>query len=581
MHAGADAERDDDDDDDEGATRRYYASSLFPVEHVHRWASREWAGVEAHKREWGWEGFSGAPFVRWKSCATPDALHKMVSQRGVGKINLGAVYATAPEMRFKQSSDAMMLTTTREFIVDIDLDDYGGVGKDDLAWCDHAWPLVAVGLEVAWRALTEHFGFQHVLKVYSGRRGGHLWVCDKRAAAMSDEVRDAVIKWMQPKEVQGGKRLWEYLAGHPNFTEMYAELVLPFFLDTALKPINEGGLGMLEVEFQRRAFVYSVGLDRDPKCKAEADKLALKAANAVSPREAFDVVDDFCFNNSFRRLWLAGAVWGMVGPRLDVNVSTKTNHTLKIPFSVHPKTLRLSVPILHDTLLQFPVARRAPTVHALFGPDSKKWLALLKATTEAFGAFVDKLNVSDTERWKPPSYDYPPAKRLKAHDLRGNMVLPSDPVAAQLIPIVDFQRRAWILTRYFTAYAPADKPDTVRLTMTSTERERRIVQPGKFLAVTGARHRSLEDVAESVGDVVAYARQHPDQGWHCMSHCYIAIVGMGTEFDASTNARLDRLAPRLAEPWEVCCLETKWGPDAICCFLKQKLAPLLDDVRLL
>ena len=88
-------------------------------------------------------------------------------------------------------------------------------------------------------------------------------------------------------------------------------------------------------------------------------------------------------------------------------------------------------------------------------------------------------------------------------------------------------------------------------------------------------------MAESVGNVVDYARQHPDQGWHCMSQCYIAIVGMGTEFDASTNARLDRLVPRLAMPWEVCCVETKWGPDAICCFLKQKLAPLLDDVRLL
>jgi len=579
MLAGADDERDDERDDDEAAVRRYYASPLFPVEHVHRWVSREWAGVEAHKREWGWEGFSGAPFVRWKSCATPESLRKMVSQSGVGKINLGAVYSTAPEMRFKQSSDAMMLTTAREFVVDIDLDDYGGVGKDDLAGCDRAWPLVAVGLEVAWRVLTEHFGFQHVLKVYSGRRGGHLWVCDRRAAAMSDEVRDAVVKWMQPKEVQGGERVWAYLAEHPNFTEIYAHLVLPFFLETGLKPIDEGGLGMLEIEFQRRAFVASVGIDRDPKYKVQADKLAQDSADADSPSDAFDVVNDFCAKNRFKRLWIASAVWDLVGPRLDVKVSTKTNHTLKIPFSVHPKTLRLSVPILHDTLLQFPVARRAPTVHALFGPDAKKWLALLKATTDAFGAFVDKLSVSDTERWKPHNHDYPPAKRLTVHDLRGNMVLPSDPVAAQLMPIVEFKRRAWILSRTFTAYAPADKPDTVRITMTSTERERRIVQPGKFLPAASARHRSLEDTAESVGDVVAYARQHPDQGWHCMSQCYIAIVGMGTEFDASTNARLDRLVPMLAMPWEVCCVETKWGPDAICCFLKQKLAPLLDDVR--
>ena len=31
-------------------------------------------------------------------------------------------------------------------------------------------------------------------------------------------------------------------------------------------------------------------------------------------------------------------------PRLDVNVSTTLNHLLKCPFSVHPKSKKLSVP---------------------------------------------------------------------------------------------------------------------------------------------------------------------------------------------------------------------------------------------
>jgi DNA primase small subunit len=31
-------------------------------------------------------------------------------------------------------------------------------------------------------------------------------------------------------------------------------------------------------------------------------------------------------------------------PRLDVNVSTTLNHLLKCPFSVHPKSKKLSIP---------------------------------------------------------------------------------------------------------------------------------------------------------------------------------------------------------------------------------------------
>ena len=58
-----------------------YYKKHFPYEAVHRWASRAWVprGPGAHKREYGWEGIGGSPFVRWKSCATPAALHEMVS----------------------------------------------------------------------------------------------------------------------------------------------------------------------------------------------------------------------------------------------------------------------------------------------------------------------------------------------------------------------------------------------------------------------------------------------------------------------------------------------------------------------
>ena len=47
----------------------------------------------------------------------------------------------------------------------------------------------------------DDFGFNHILWVYSGRRGVHCWVADKIAMSLTNEARSAVVQYFSLVEV--------------------------------------------------------------------------------------------------------------------------------------------------------------------------------------------------------------------------------------------------------------------------------------------------------------------------------------------------------------------------------------------
>lgn len=95
----------------------------------------------------------------------------------------------------------------RELVFDIDMTDYDGVrtccSAADI--CSRCWGFIAAAVRVLNSSLIDQFGFRHLLWVYSGRRGIHLWISDPQAMDLTDDQRRALVSALTV--VEGGKEM--------------------------------------------------------------------------------------------------------------------------------------------------------------------------------------------------------------------------------------------------------------------------------------------------------------------------------------------------------------------------------------
>lgn len=186
---------------------------------------------------------------------------------------------------------------------------------------------MTVAVKVIDRALRDDFGFQHILWVYSGRRGVHCWVCDVEARKLSQEARSAIVEYLTL--VSGGehqkKKVNLKRPYHPLISNSL-EIVEKYFPDlvkeqdylstperwSKMLALLPGDMrSSLEKEFTE----YSQdSLHRWGRIQTECNK------KKNMDTDHSDIMIQFAY------------------PRLDINVSKGLNHLLKSPFCVHPKT---------------------------------------------------------------------------------------------------------------------------------------------------------------------------------------------------------------------------------------------------
>ena len=338
-----------------------YYHRLFPYEALANWMTSQGHALSSFEFAIEGDDASGSRYMkRFISVRTAAELRdEAIRHKGIRAIHFGGIFPGAVR--------SVIEPTERIFSIDVDLTDYDYLKLNDkdgnvsAQLCDKAYVVSAFAIAVLTYLLHHAFDFTNVLIVYSGRRGVHLHVMDPRAIAMDNEARGAVVDYLKQDHklnTPASKKL-------RSLVDMYE--LMPF----AMKAFEHGWVDEMDFfdSLQNIAdFVEMLDLNHHT-----LRRLAEDAGEAPSSFAAWALIKSRVCAPDVPRWFkerLQNVVLTYVWPRMDENVSRKTNHLTKAPFCAHKSSRRVAVPINRVTYQRWnPV--NAPSLDD-FGPAAIK-----------------------------------------------------------------------------------------------------------------------------------------------------------------------------------------------------------------
>ncbi|KAJ6602170.1 DNA primase catalytic subunit [Mycena sp. CBHHK59/15] len=326
---------------------------LYPFKSIFHWLNHEpAAGKLFTQREIAFNLPSDV-IIRYNSFNDHDDFKKQVCKLNPTRFEVGPVYSSRPRDR-KIARPGTFNPTHRELVFDIDMTDYDPIRTccSEADICKRCWAFITAAVRVLDAAIRDQFGYQHLLWVYSGRRGIHLWISDSEAMGLTDDQRKAVVNWLSVVPKDESKRLNVRIGYRslPASLQMSLDHLAMIFSDLILSDQDcfaseEGYEALLRLIPDSRVVEALRTKWSSSPCSSQEKWKDLKTQikkydKASSQRAALTAaMEDIILQYTY--------------PRLDENVSKKRNHLLKAPFCVHPKTGRVCVPVDPERIEDF------------------------------------------------------------------------------------------------------------------------------------------------------------------------------------------------------------------------------------
>ncbi|XP_047510158.1 DNA primase small subunit [Pieris napi] len=343
-----------------------YYSRLFPQSLFCRWLTCGNYPQPLGNRELSFT-LADDVYLRYLSINNQKELHTLFQKKCPYKLDIGPVYNTKPSIG---RHDAVVLA--RELVFDIDLTDYDEIRTccQEAKVCDKCWKFMVLACEVINTALKEDFGFQNILWVFSGRRGIHCWVSDHEARVLDSPGRTALADYMCL--ISGGEN--QYKKVHLGNDNLHSSIRRAIgIIDKYFNSILE------EQEFlsttDRLNSFLKIIPDEALRTQTQ-ETLENMPSSSLERWETFvTIYNQYCKQNSNAMRKIKYLVEELkiqyCYPRLDAHVTKGFNHLLKSPFSIHPKTGKVSIVFKPENAKNMKL-NDIPTIHTLLDDSSKE-----------------------------------------------------------------------------------------------------------------------------------------------------------------------------------------------------------------
>lgn len=329
---------------DSSLMKQFY-SRFFPFRSLFQWLNHSpKPGPDFSNREFALTLHNDA-YLRYQSYPNSDMLRKDIIRQNPSRFEIGPVYTTNPRDRKTLRKSSMFRPLSKEIVFDIDLTDYDDIRSccEKANICSKCWAFATMAIKVVDVALRDDFGFEHIIWIYSGRRGVHAWISDKEARELDDEKRKAITGYFEVLKggAQGGKRVNLKRPLHPHIVRSL-DILKPYFQQVLADQepfMSQAGrerlLQLIPDKSLSDALAkkWNSSPDRPSARKwADIDSLAATGVSkSLDTKALMEAKQDILLEYTY--------------PRLDVEVGKKRIHLLKSPFVVHPGTGRVCVPI--------------------------------------------------------------------------------------------------------------------------------------------------------------------------------------------------------------------------------------------
>ncbi len=301
-----------------------FTATIFDLSALHTSTTREFSTQKNDRVQ------------RYKHFGSADEFRACLCRDIPDKIDCGAICYSYPDVWFPKNSKNKVSIQQREFVLDIDLNDYNDMRNccTDSNVCDKCWNLIRAAQKLTDKTLLEQYNCKQVLWVFSGRRGVHCWVFDKDYRFAAPSLRGAMLNQLG---ITQQMHLGHFLVHICDFRIYeHAKIVEPYFN----KLIQSQCLLKTTEQIEKLKRNLHSKLQQIPSVASSTTWLELK--------QAILSVTDFNWQSigvqDGTQLVCKLMVW-FCAPRFDRNVTKSVSHLLKMPFCVHPKTGLICVPI--------------------------------------------------------------------------------------------------------------------------------------------------------------------------------------------------------------------------------------------